>query len=68
MRYDELAPMLLNEMQKQQQVNAAQADEIHDLKQQQKQFATQAEVNDLKQQLQAALAALRSKDQLVAQR
>jgi hypothetical protein len=60
-RYDELAPMLLNEVQK-------QAAEIRELKQQQKQFATQAELNDLKQQLQAALAALRSKEQLVAQR
>jgi trimeric autotransporter adhesin len=60
-RYDELAPMLLNEVQR-------QAAEIRELKQQQKQFATQAELNDLKQQLQAALAALRSKDELVALR
>jgi hypothetical protein len=60
-RYDELAPMLLNEVQK-------QAVEIRELKQQQQQFATQAELNDLKQQLQAALAALRSKDELVARR
>jgi hypothetical protein len=60
-RYDELAPMLLNEVQK-------QAAEIRELKQQQKQFATQVELNDLKRQLQAALAALRSKDNLVAQR
>jgi trimeric autotransporter adhesin len=74
-RYDELAPMLLNEVQKQQQRIAAQdaqavtqAAEIRELKQQQKQFSTQAELNDLKQQLQAALNALRSKDQLVAQR
>jgi hypothetical protein len=74
-RYDELAPMLLNELQQQQKaaaaqlaVNVAQAAEIRELKQQQKQFATQAELNDLKQQLQAALAALNSKDQLVAQR
>lgn len=59
--YDELAPMLLNEVQK-------QAAEIRELKQQQKQLATQVELNDLKQQLQAALAALRSKDNLVAQR
>jgi hypothetical protein len=53
--------MLLNELQK-------QASEIRALKQQQKQFATQAELKDLKLQLQAALDALRSKDQLVARR
>jgi hypothetical protein len=74
-RYDELAPMLLNEVQKQQQKlaaqdaqAAAQAAEIRALTQEQKQFATQAELNDLKQQLQAALGALHSKDQFVAQR
>jgi trimeric autotransporter adhesin len=74
-RYDELAPMLLNELQKQQQrivaqeaVNSAQAAEIRELKQQQKQFATQEELNDLQQQLQATLAALRSENQLVAHR
>jgi hypothetical protein len=67
-RYDELAPMLLNEVQQAQMKIAAQDAEISQLKQQQKNFATQAELNDLKQQLQAALAALRSKDQLVAQR
>ena len=60
-RYDELAPMLLNEVQK-------QSVEIRELKQQQKHFARRAEVNALKQQLQAALAALRSKDEVVARR
>jgi hypothetical protein len=60
-RYDELAPMLLNEVQK-------QAAEIRELKQQQKRFATQAELKVLEQQLQAALGALHSKDPLVAQR
>ena len=60
-RYDELAPMLLNEMQK-------QAAEIRELKLKQTQSATRAELHDLKQQLQAALDALRSKDQLFAQR
>jgi Chaperone of endosialidase len=60
-RYDELAPMLLNEVQK-------QAAEIQQLKQQQKQLATQAEVNDLKQQLQTALTTLHSKEQFVARR
>lgn len=60
-RYDELAPMLLNEVQK-------QAAEIRKLKQQQKQLATQADVNELKQQLQAALAAVLLKDQLIGRR
>jgi hypothetical protein len=74
-RYDELAPMLLNEVQKQQSTvqtlseqNAAQAAEIRDLKQQQMQFATQSEVNDLKQQLQAALLKVHAQDELVVQR
>jgi len=61
-RYDELAPMLLNEMQQQQQKIAAQAAEIRDLKQQ------VAELNDLKQEMRAALDTLHSKHQLVAQR
>ena len=74
-RYEELAPMLLNEMQEQQQriaaqeaINSAQAAEIRDLKQQQKQFATQEDLKDLQQQLQAALAALHSENKLVARR
>jgi hypothetical protein len=61
-RYEELAPMLLNEMQKQQRINAAQADEIRALKGQ------VAEFNDFKRDMQAALAALRSKELLAAQR
>jgi hypothetical protein len=60
-RYEELAPMLLNEVQK-------QAREIRKLKEEQKQFATHAELISLKQQLQAALEKLRSKDEFVAQR
>jgi hypothetical protein len=68
MRYDELAPMLLNEVQQQQQKMAAQAAEIRQLKQQQKQLVTHAELNNLKEELQAALAKLQSKDELVAQR
>jgi hypothetical protein len=54
-RYDELAPMLLNEVQEQQRVNEAQA----------------AKVASLEQQLsgiQAAPVKLQSKDQLVAER
>jgi hypothetical protein len=68
-RYDELAPMLLNEVQK-------RATEISALKQQ---LVTQSsqlqstqqqvtELQDLKQELHAALAKLQSKDELVAQR
>jgi hypothetical protein len=55
LRYDELAPMLLNEVQKQQRVNAAQA----------------ARIASLEQQLsgiQAALVKLQHRDELVAQR
>ena len=80
--YDELAPMLLNEMQQlHKRVSAqnrlaaardatitAQAAEIRELKHQQRRFATKLEVNQLKQQLHAALAALRAADQLIAQR
>jgi hypothetical protein len=54
-RYDELAPMLLSEMQKEERKIDAQA----------------AEISELKQQLagiQAALVNLQPKDQLVAQR
>jgi hypothetical protein len=68
-RYDELAPMLLNEVQQ-------QAATIRDLKQQ---LVTQSsqlrstqqqvtELQDLKQELHAALAKLQSKSELVAQR
>jgi len=64
-RYEELAPMLLNEVQK-------QAAEIRDLKEQQKQSVAQAEeLRDVQQQLvelHAALAKLQSKDELVAKR
>jgi hypothetical protein len=54
-RYDELAPMLLNEVQKQQQVNSAQAAKIAALE---RQLAG----------IQAALVRLQPKDELVAQR
>jgi Chaperone of endosialidase len=65
-RYDELAPMLLNEVQK-------QAAELRDLKQQeqQKTAAQDVEISKLKQQLadiRAALITRPNKDQLVAQR
>jgi hypothetical protein len=54
-RYDELAPMLLTEVQR-------QAGEIRDLKQQ------VAGLTELKQEMRAVLLKLRSKDRLVAQR
>ena len=54
-RYDELAPMLLNEAQK-------QSAEICDLKQQME------EMKALNQAMQVALRNLQTKDQLVAQR
>ena len=68
-RYDELAPMLLNEMQKQQSTIAAQTSEIHVLETQNAETRKQlAELNDLKKELNAALRELKSKDSLVAQR
>jgi hypothetical protein len=54
-RYDELAPMLVNEMQQEHQKNAAQEAEIHDLKQQ---MAA----------MHAALLKVQGKDESVAQR
>jgi hypothetical protein len=71
-RYDELAPMLLNEVQKQQQVNAAQAANIASLekREQQETEAQDVKISALKEELtemRAALAALQPKDQLVAQ-
>jgi hypothetical protein len=65
-RYDELAPMLLNEMQKnnaaQDQHNAIQAAEIRALKQE------VSELKALNQATQAALQELEAKQQLIAQR
>jgi hypothetical protein len=61
-RYEELAPMLLDEMQKQQRINSAQAAEIRELKGQ------VAELNELKREMRAALQKLQSKDALVALR
>jgi hypothetical protein len=54
-RYDELAPMLLNEVQKQAAEIRAQAEQLRDVQQQ-------------LVELHAALAKLQSKDELVAQR
>ncbi|MGO9933474.1 MAG: tail fiber domain-containing protein [Steroidobacteraceae bacterium] len=61
-RYEELAPMLLDELQKQQQKLAAQDAKIRGLEQ------YVAQVIDLEQRLDAVLEQLKSKDQLVAQR
>jgi hypothetical protein len=61
-RYDELAPMLLNEVQQ-------QAAEIRDLKQQQLRMQQQvAELKDLNQATQVALRKVQPKDEFVAQR
>jgi hypothetical protein len=75
-RYDELAPMLLNEMQQQQRVAAAEAEKITALVEQN--VAQAAEIRDLNQQVeelktfnqatQVALRKLQAKDELVAQR
>ena len=68
-RYDELAPMLLNEMQEQQRVMAAQSAQI--AAQDQRAAAQDAKVARLQEQLagiQAALVKLQSTDQLVARR
>jgi hypothetical protein len=79
-RYDELAPLLLNELQQQRKTAATQAAEIRDLKHQEQDKMTAqdakirgleqqvAELTDLKQELRAALLKLRPKDPLVAER
>jgi type II secretory pathway component PulJ len=61
-RYDELAPMLLNEAQQQKQKIDAQDAEIRELKQQ------MAALKDLNQATQVALQRLLAKEELVAQR
>jgi hypothetical protein len=61
-RYDELAPLLLNEMQKQQQTIAAQSEHA---------AAQDAEIRDLKKlviEMQTGLLKLQAKDELLAQR
>ncbi len=68
-RYDELAPMLLNEMQEQQKVMAAQSAKI--AAQDERAAAQDGKVARLQEQLagiQAALIKLQSTDQLVARR
>ena len=68
-RYDELAPMLLNEMQEQQKVVAAQSAKI--AAEDQRAAAQDTKIARLQEQLagiQAALVKLQSTDQLVAQR
>ncbi len=68
-RYDELAPMLLNEMQEQQKVVVAQTAKIAD--EEQRAAAQDTKIARLQEQLagiQAALVKLQSTDQLVARR
>jgi hypothetical protein len=68
-RYDEIAPMLLNEMQGQQKVVAAQSAKI--AAQDQRAAAQDTKIAQLQAQLagiQAALVKLQSSDQLVARR
>jgi Chaperone of endosialidase len=68
-RYDELAPMLLNEMQEQQKVAADQSAKI--AAQDQRAAAQEAKIAQLQEQLsgiQAALVKLQPTDRLVAQR
>jgi hypothetical protein len=68
-RYDELGPMLLNEMQQQQRKNATQAAEIRELKQQQLRTQQQmVELTTLNQATQAALQKLQASVAVVAQR
>jgi len=61
-RYDELAPMLLNELQQAHRKMAAQDQRISDMEQQ------VSELNDLKQEMRAALVKLQEKNPLSAQR
>jgi hypothetical protein len=61
-RYDELAPMLLNEVQQQQQQLATQAEQLGELKQQ---FAKLQELN---REMRVALMKLQGKDTQVAMR
>ncbi|MGA2191541.1 MAG: tail fiber domain-containing protein, partial [Steroidobacteraceae bacterium] len=68
-RYDELAPMLLNEMQKQQKNAATQAAKI--AAEDRRAAAQDAKIASLEQQLagiQAALVKLQPRDEFVAQR
>jgi len=68
-RYDELAPMLLNEMQRQRRKIAAQDERA--AAQDARAAAQAAEIRDLKKlvlEMQAGLAELQAKDELVAQR
>jgi hypothetical protein len=69
-RYDELAPMLLNEMQQQQQTIDTQNAKIRGIEQQQKQFVTQSQqLRKVQQQLAVMqLAFAKLQDELVAQR
>jgi hypothetical protein len=62
LRYDELAPMLLNEMQKQQATIKLQAEKLEELGRQ------VTELNELRQELRGALHEVRSNRIIIAQR
>ena len=62
-RYEELAPMLLNEVQKEQATVAAQSAKIASLEHQ---VANVIDMEHELAELRTALAALKSKDQLAA--
>ncbi len=66
-RYDELGPMLLNEMQKQQRLNLAQAAEIRALKTRQRDMQKQlTELRDLTDLLHAAVRQTESRGEFIA--
>jgi hypothetical protein len=66
-RYDELAPMLLNEAQQQRQTIAVQAAEIRELKKQQLHTQQQVvELEELNQTTHVALRKLQDRDDFVA--
>jgi hypothetical protein len=66
-RYDEIAPLLLNEVQRQQQRMNSQAAALLELKRQQEQMRRQvADLVQLNQSMQAALLKLKSADERVA--
>ena len=70
LRYDELAPILINEAQEQQQRIAAQDAQIRALKEEQLRDRRQqlAELTDLRQELHAALLKLAPKEKVLSRR
>jgi hypothetical protein len=69
LRYDELAPMLLNEMQQQQRINDSQSERIEALTAQaERQTREIAELKQLVTDMRAGLSKLQAKDELLAAR